>query len=49
VPVAREFFELATPTGELVAAWAIGTTIGLTLLAIALRVVRVIERRARPR
>jgi hypothetical protein len=47
IPAGREFFELATPTSEIVAAWAIGTAIGLTLLAVALRAVSAIERRAR--
>ena len=47
IPAGREFFELATPTSEIVAAWAIGTAIGLALLAVALRAVSAIERRAR--
>jgi cation-transporting P-type ATPase E len=47
VPVGREFFELATPTSGIVAAWAIGTAIGLFLLAVALRGVSALERRAR--
>ena len=46
VPAGREFFDLATPTGEIVAAWAIGTAIGLALLAVALRSVSALERRA---
>jgi cation-transporting ATPase E len=45
IPAGREFFDLATPTGEIVAAWAIGTTIGLALLAVALRAVSALERR----
>jgi len=47
IPAGREFFELATPTSEIVAAWAIGTAIGLALLAVALRAVSAIEHRAR--
>ncbi len=47
IPAGREFFDLATPTSEIVAAWAIGTAIGLALLAVALRAVSAIERRAR--
>jgi cation-transporting P-type ATPase E len=46
IPAGREFFDLATPTGEIVAAWAIGTAIGLALLAVALRSVSALERRA---
>ena len=45
-PAGREFFDLATPTGGIVAAWAIGTAICLALLAIALRAVSALERRA---
>src|SRR5829696_6657885 len=45
IPAGREFFDLATPTGGIVAAWAIGTAIGLALLAIALRAVSALERR----
>jgi cation-transporting P-type ATPase E len=29
IPVLRHFYELATPTGEAAAAWALGTTIGV--------------------
>jgi cation-transporting P-type ATPase E len=47
IPAAREFFDLATPTGGIVAAWAIGTAICLALLAVALRAVDALERRAR--
>nr|WP_246345052.1 HAD-IC family P-type ATPase [Conexibacter arvalis] len=46
VPAGRDFFDLATPTGGMTAAWAIGTAVTLVLLALALRVVRVLERRA---
>lgn len=46
VPFAREFFDLAAPTGEMVVAWAVGTLLTGVLLAVALRVVAVLERRA---
>lgn len=48
IPAGREFFELAKPTGEMAAAWAIGLAITLALLAIALRVVARLERRVTP-
>jgi cation-transporting ATPase E len=41
VPFLREFYELSTPTGEMVAAWAVGTTIGLAGMLGALRLLRV--------
>ncbi|HEV2922991.1 MAG TPA: HAD-IC family P-type ATPase [Solirubrobacteraceae bacterium] len=41
VPFLREFYELSTPTGEMVAAWAVGTAIGLAGMLGALRVLRV--------
>jgi magnesium-transporting ATPase (P-type) len=41
VPFLREFYELATPTGESVAAWALGTAIGVGGMLGALRVLRV--------
>jgi magnesium-transporting ATPase (P-type) len=43
---ARRFFELATPTGSMVASWAIGSALMLVLLAVAMRVVRELDRRA---
>ncbi len=46
VPAGRRFFELATPTGEMAAAWAIGAAVAAVLLVVALRVVRELERRA---
>lgn len=46
VPAGRDFFDLAEPTGGMVAAWAIGSAAALALLAAALRVVAVLERRA---
>lgn len=46
IPAGRDFFDLATPTGGMAAAWAIGTAVTLALLAVALRLVKVLERRA---
>jgi magnesium-transporting ATPase (P-type) len=46
LPIGREFFDLAKPTGPMVAAWAIGTAVMLVLLSVALRVVRRLDRRA---
>jgi hypothetical protein len=46
IPVAREFFEIATPTGGMIAAWLIGSAAAIVLLAAALRIVAVLERRA---
>jgi magnesium-transporting ATPase (P-type) len=46
LPAARRFFALAPATGSMVAASAIGTALMLILLAIALRVVRKLDRRA---
>ncbi len=41
VPFLRNFYELATPTGEAVAAWAIGTALGVGAMLGALRALRV--------
>jgi magnesium-transporting ATPase (P-type) len=41
VPFLREFYELSTPTGEMVGAWAIGTVIGLAGMLAALRLLHV--------
>ena len=41
VPFLRSFYELATPTGEALAAWALGTGLGIGTMLIALRVLRV--------
>ncbi|HEY2398343.1 MAG TPA: HAD-IC family P-type ATPase [Solirubrobacteraceae bacterium] len=41
VPFLREFYELATPTGEAVAAWATGTAVGVLGMLAALRLLRV--------
>jgi cation-transporting P-type ATPase E len=46
IPVAREFFEIATPTGGMVEAWLIGSATAIVLLAGALRIVAVLDRRA---
>ena len=47
IPAAREYFEIASPTGGMVGAWLIGSAVAIVLLAAALRVVAVLERRAR--
>jgi cation-transporting P-type ATPase E len=41
VPFLRSFYELATPTGQALAAWALGTGLGVTTMLIALRLLRV--------
>jgi cation-transporting P-type ATPase E len=41
VPFLRDFYELSTPTGEAVAAWALGTVLGVGAMLGALRVLRV--------
>jgi magnesium-transporting ATPase (P-type) len=41
VPFLRSFYQLATPTGEAVVAWGLGTAIGVGAMLGALRVVRV--------
>jgi hypothetical protein len=41
IPFLRNFYELATPTGEAVAAWAIGTTLGLGTMLGGLRLLHV--------
>jgi magnesium-transporting ATPase (P-type) len=46
IPAARDYFELETPTGEMAAAWAIGAAVAVALLAVALRVAHLLERRA---
>ena len=46
IPVAREFFEIASPTGGMVGAWLIGSAVAITLLAAALRVIAALDRRA---
>jgi cation-transporting P-type ATPase E len=46
IPAGREFFELATPTGDMLAAWAIGAATAVALLLSSLRLVAVLDRRA---
>jgi magnesium-transporting ATPase (P-type) len=46
IPAAREFFEIATPTAGMIGAWLIGSAVAIALLAVALRVVAALERRA---
>lgn len=46
IPAGRDFFDLAKPTGGMASAWAIGSAVTLVLLAIALRIVKVLDRRA---
>ena len=41
VPFLRNFYELTTPTGEAVAAWALGTAIGVGSMLGVLRLLRV--------
>jgi cation-transporting P-type ATPase E len=41
IPFLRQFYELATPTGETVAAWAVGTIVGVGGMLGALRLLRV--------
>jgi cation-transporting P-type ATPase E len=41
VPFLRDFYELSTPTGEAVAAWALGVALGVGGMLAALRVLRV--------
>jgi hypothetical protein len=41
VPFLRDFYELSTPTGETVVAWAIGTSLGVGLMLGTLRLLRV--------
>ncbi len=41
IPFLRNFYELATPSGEAVAAWALGTALGVGMMLGALRLARV--------
>jgi len=41
VPFLREFYELSTPTGDTVVAWAVGTALGIGLMLGSLRLLRV--------
>jgi cation-transporting P-type ATPase E len=46
IPAAREYFEIASPTGGMVGAWLIGSAVAIVLLAVALRLIAVLDRRA---
>ncbi len=46
IPPAREFFEIASPTGGMVGAWLIGSAVAIALLTAALRVIAALDRRA---
>ncbi|MGE0067701.1 MAG: HAD-IC family P-type ATPase [Solirubrobacterales bacterium] len=48
IPAGRDFFELASPSGGMVAAWAVGSALAIVLLAVALRIATALELRARP-
>jgi hypothetical protein len=41
IPFLRDFFELSRPTGEAVAAWALGVALGVGGMLVALRLLRV--------
>jgi cation-transporting ATPase E len=41
VPFLRDFYELTTPTGEVLAAWALGSALGVGVMLAALRLLRV--------
>jgi cation-transporting P-type ATPase E len=41
IPFLRDFYELSTPTGEAVAAWALGSVLGIGGMLGALRLLRV--------
>jgi hypothetical protein len=41
VPFLRHFYELTTPTGEAAIAWAVGSSIGVMGMLVALRLARV--------
>jgi magnesium-transporting ATPase (P-type) len=41
VPFLRDFYELVTPTAEVVAAWAVGAAVGIGAMLAALRILRV--------
>jgi cation-transporting ATPase E len=46
VPAGRDYFELESPTGSMLAAWGIGAAVAVLLLAAALRLARRLDRRA---
>jgi hypothetical protein len=41
IPFLRHFYELSTPTGQAVAAWAVGTILGVGGMLAAQRLLRV--------
>jgi len=41
VPFLRHFYELSTPSGDMVAAWALGSVLGVGGMLGALRLLRV--------
>ena len=41
VPFLRSFYELSTPTGDTVVAWALGTALGVGGMLAALRVLKI--------
>ena len=41
IPFLRNFYELSTPTGEAVLAWAVGTVLGVGTMLTALRLLRI--------
>src|SRR5262249_45711899 len=41
IPPLRDFYELSTPTGEIILCWAVGSVLGVVGMLGALRVVRV--------
>jgi cation-transporting ATPase E len=46
IPAARDFFEIASPTGGMIGAWLIGSAVSIGLLAAALRLIAALDRRA---
>jgi magnesium-transporting ATPase (P-type) len=41
IPFLRHFYELSTPTGQAAAAWAVGTVVGVAMMVLTLRLLRV--------
>lgn len=41
IPFLRSFYELSSPTGDTVVAWALGTVLGVGGMLAALRVLKV--------
>ena len=40
IPLLRDFYELTTPSGEAVLAWAIGAALGVAGMLVSLRMLR---------